>query len=76
MEAEVSGLIERLFDLGQSAIVAIFAGISGAIIWIFRNVFTIKQELDLTRQKLDSLEKGLSRIEDLLIQDGLRGRGK
>jgi D-mannonate dehydratase len=76
MEADAVNLVERALDLGQSAIVAITAGISGGILWVIRNVLTNKRELELTRLKLDAVTSGLKRIEDLLIQDGLRGREK
>lgn len=76
MEAEAVNLVERALDLGQSAIVAITAGIGGGILWVIRNVLTNKRELELTRLKLDAVTSGLKRIEDLLIQDGLRGRDK
>ena len=69
-------VVERLYDLGQSAIVAIFAGISGAVFWVVRNVLTNKQELELTRQKLDRVTDGLTRIETLLIENALKGREK
>jgi hypothetical protein len=76
MESDAVNFVERALDLGQSAIVAIFGGIVGFVFWIVRIVITDQRRIDIMASETKSVKESLKRIEDFLIQDGLRGREK